>query len=149
MKHRILAVPLVLALASSVYGFQAGAAGTTQAPTAAQPGQGASTQQKKDQSECMHWAKQQAGLEQADNSQQPAASGGAAQQGAPAAGQAGQNPPAKPADNSAQSSANSALSGAAQNMAGSAVGGAMNSKAAEVVKEAYANCMQKKGYSKK
>jgi hypothetical protein len=140
VKHRVVTLILMLALAGSVYGFQAG--GSTQPPPAAQP----SAQQKQAESECMHWAKQQAGLEQPGSSQQPAASGSPDQQ---SAATANQNPPAKPADNSPQPSGASGMAGAASSMAGNLGGGAMNSKAAGLVKEAYTKCMKKKGYNPK
>ena len=152
MKH--LFVPIaVFALAGTLRAYQAGSSPQT-APAA--PAGKTAEQQKSDESECMKWAKQQAGLSQPD-AQQPAATTGGEKAGtaptnqgaAPAnqgAAPANQGATAKPADNAGQSGTSSAVTGAASQLG---LGGAANSKVAQLAKEAYTQCMQKKGYKTK
>ena len=156
----LFALVAVLALASSLKGFQAG--GTPQTAPAPPAGKTAE-QQKTDQSQCIEWAKQQAGLSQ-PNAQQPAANTGSENAGAapansgaapasqggaaanPGTATANQGAAAKPTDNAVQSATSSAL-----NEAGSKLGlnGLANSKLTGLAKEAYTQCMQKKGYTAK
>lgn len=137
MKRSIFALTL-LSLVSSIIWAQADA--PPQSSPGAQPDQ-SNAQQKQDQSECMKWAKQQAGLDQSGSSQQPSTSGNANEPGAAP----DKSTATKPADNSSQADATSGVAGAAGSMAGS-LGGAANSKTAQLVKQAYTNCMEKKGY---
>ncbi|HEX2329441.1 MAG TPA: hypothetical protein VHN74_12020 [Candidatus Angelobacter sp.] len=142
MAHRLFIAAFGLLLASTACGAQAGSSAPSQAG-------GASPEKQKAESECMKWAKQQAGIEQAQGAQGSA-------QGETAETKGGAQGAEKGADQSAQQSAQqgsqqtaaSGLSGAAASAAGS-LGGATNSKAAEIVKEAYTKCMQKKGFSTK
>jgi len=145
MKHLFVLITL-LTLAGTLTGLQAGNAPQT-APGA--PAGKTAEQKKADESECIKWAKQQAGLGQPD-AQQPAATGGAEKAGAAPANQGGvpatQGAAAKPADNAGQSSSSSAITGAASQLG---LGGAMNPKVTQLVKDAYAQCMQKKGHKVK
>ncbi|HKD82141.1 MAG TPA: hypothetical protein VKH81_20790 [Candidatus Angelobacter sp.] len=164
MKH-LFAFIVVLALAGTLKGLQAGSAPQTApaAPAApvAPPGKTAD-QQKADQSQCIKWAKQQAGLSQPD-AQQPAAAGGNTQAGAAAANQgtapanqgaaaanqaapANQGAAAKPTDNAVQSATSSAVNEAESKLG---LSGAANSKLTQLAKDAYAQCMEKKGYKTK
>jgi quinoprotein glucose dehydrogenase len=165
MKHLFVLIA-VLALAGTLKSLQAGSAPQT-APAA--PAGKTAEQQKTDESQCIKWAKQQAGLSQPD-AQQPAATSGSekagaapanqgaapanqgaapANQGAAPANQAAA--PAKPADNAGQSSTASGITSSAINEAESklGLGGAANSKITELAKDAYAQCMEKKGYKAK
>jgi len=159
MKH-LFAFIAVLALAGTLQGLQTGNA--PQAAPAAPAGKTAE-QQKTDQSQCIQWAKQQAGLSQ-PGAQQPAASSGSEKAGAAPANQgaapasqgaapanqsaapANQAPAAKPTDNAVQSATSSAINQAESKLG---LGGVANSKVTELAKEAYAQCMQKKGYQTK
>jgi len=149
MKHLFVLITL-LSLAGTLTGFQASNAPQT-APAA--PADKTAEQKKADESECIKWAKQQAGLSQPD-AQQPAATGGGEKAGAAPANQgaapanqgaasANQGAAAKPADNAGQSSTSSAITGAASQLG---LGGAMNSKVTQLVKDEYAQCMAKKGH---
>jgi len=142
MRQLKFAPTILLVLVTSLQAFQAGNAQQSQAP--AQAGQ-PTTQQAKDKSECMEWAKQQAGLGQSGSSQQAPSTGAADKAGAaaPTSGAA-----AKPADNASQASSASSMAGAAEQMAGS-MGGAANAKVTQLAKDAYTKCMQKKGYKTK
>lgn len=152
MKH-LFAFIAVLALACTLQSLQTGSA--PQAAPAAPAGK-TSEQQKTDQSECIKWAKQQAGLSQPET-QQPAAASGSQNAGAAAANQgtttanqgaapANQGAAAKPTDNAVQSATSSAINQAESKLG---LGGVANSKVTELAKEAYAQCMQKKGYKTK
>jgi hypothetical protein len=166
MKH-LFAFIAVLALAGTLRSFQTGSAPQT-APAA--PAGKTAEQQKSDESECIKWAKQQAGLSQPD-AQQPAATNGsqnagaaAANQGAAAASQgtapanqsaapanqgaapANQAATGKSTDNAVQSATSSAINEAESKLG---LGGVANSKVTELAKEAYSQCMQKKGYKTK
>src|SRR5215472_11515723 len=136
MKH-LFAFIAVLALAGTLQGLQTGNA--PQAAPAAPAGKTAE-QQKTDQSQCIQWAKQQAGLSQ-PGAQQPAASSGSEKAGAAPANQsaapANQAPAAKPTDNAVQSATSSAINQAESKLG---LGGVANSKVTELAKEAYAQC---------
>src|SRR5262249_16952587 len=81
MKQLLLSLMSVLALAGIL---RAQAGSTPQTP--ATPPPGTSTEQKKaDESQCMKWAKQQAGLTQPESAQQPSAAGQPAAGGQPSA----------------------------------------------------------------
>jgi hypothetical protein len=166
MKHLFTFIA-VLALAGTLQSFQTGSAPQT-APAA--PAGKTAEQQKSDESECIKWAKQQAGLSQPD-AQQPAAANGntntgaaPANQGAAPANQsaapanqgtttanqgsapASQSATGKTADNAVQSATSSAINEAESKLG---LGGVASSKVTELAKEAYAQCMQKKGYKTK
>ena len=155
---QMFALIAILALSGSLKSFQAGSA-PQNAPAA--PAGKTAEQQKADQSGCIEWAKQQAGLSHPD-AKQPAATSGSektgaapanpgaapANQGAP---QANQGAATKPADNAGQSNSLSGITSSAINAAESKLGisGAANSKVTQLAKDAYAECMQKKGYKTK
>lgn len=136
MRQSTLALIIVFALFGNRGWAQAGAPAQT-APAAK------SAQQKQDQSECMKWAKQQAGLSESSSSQQPSSTGTGDNAGAAPDKSAATQPP----DNSSQSNPTSGLPGAVGGVPG--MGGAANSKVSQLVKDAYTNCMQKKGYKTK
>jgi len=148
---QMFALIAILALSGSLKSFQAGSA-PQNAPAA--PAGKTAEQQKADQSGCIEWAKQQAGLSHPD-AKQPAATSGSEKTGAaPAnqgAAQANQGAATKPADNAGQSNSLSGITSSAINATESKLGisGAANSKVTQLAKDAYAECMQKKGYKTK
>src|SRR4029077_18269391 len=140
---QMFALIAILALSGSLKSFQAGSA-PQNAPAA--PAGKTAEQQKADQSGCIEWAKQQAGLSHPD-AKQPAATSGSEKTGAaPAnqgAAQANQGAATKPADNAGQSNSPSGITSSAINAAESKLGisGAANSKVTQLAKDAYAECM--------
>src|SRR5215470_17686278 len=128
MKQYILALMLMLLLAGNLYAQQAA---QNQSSTPAQPG-GATAGKQKAESECMTWAKQQAGLEKSGSSQPSQPSSTDKQGAATPDKNAGTTPP----DKNAQSNTAAGLADTAAQMAGSAAGGA-TSKVSDMVKEAY------------
>src|SRR5689334_11455315 len=114
MKQHILAFIVMFAVAGSLNAQQAGKS------TPAQSDQAASQKQKAE-SECMAWAKQQAGLGGGESSAQQQSATGAEKQGAATPDKStGTTPP----DKSSQSNTASGMAESAAGMAGSAAGGA-------------------------